>query len=77
MARDGARVGGRARESPAHMAVLHTPSSPCQHTLPRWLRTRVISRNKTRMTDARRGTSMLRSFSTASEYPCSDAIIET
>jgi hypothetical protein len=30
-----------------------------------------------RMTCARRGTSMLSSFSTAIEYPCSCAIIDT
>ena len=67
-----------SRSSKPQSSGVMAPTSMAPQTTSRmWLRMRVISRNMTRMTDARRGTSMFSSFSTASEYPCSDAIIET
>jgi len=57
----GARVRVRGAGEGAALSVA------CQVMFPRWLRMRVISRNIVRMTCARRGTSMLSSFSTAME----------
>ena len=57
---------------------MSAPTSIAWHvTASRWLRIRVISRNIVRITCARRGTVVFVSVSTAIEYPCSCAIIET